>query len=255
MDTGWPPPELLVTVIITSGIFDGPSVSNQLFQRLHVQIAFERKARLRVGGGRKRQVQSARAVGFDIGACGVEVRIVGNSLTGLAQDREQNALGRAALVSGNDVPESGELANARLRTGRSSRCPHRIRRRASWPPTVRWTWRWCRNPSVSRSKYRWSEPGTSCSRPRCRICSRCSGVVRRSGSTLLMRKGSMMVRTQSVYRWAARQEFRVDLALHRSPVNFQTPRGFLITSGLPVNNSRVARERLIGGKAAGPQVR
>src|ERR1035438_4336666 len=101
--------------------------------------------------------------------------------------------------------------------------------------------------------------------------SRCSGVVRRSGSTLLMRKGSMMVRTElksNMFPSRARKqacrsslpsgrgsvtlpEFRVDLALHRAPVDFKTARCFLVASSLFVHDGRVARERLICGEAPG----
>jgi hypothetical protein len=65
----------------------------------------------------------------------------------------------------------------------------------------------------------------------------------------------MMVRTESVYRRAARQEFQIDLALYGPAVNFKTPRGFLVASSLLIDDSCVARERLLGGKASGAQVR
>src|SRR5579872_5413960 len=70
-----------------------------------------------------------------------------------------------------------------------------------------------------------------------------------------MRKGSMMVRTESVYRSAAGQEFAIDPALHCTPVNFQTPRCLFVASGLLVYDRRVARERLLGGELTRPQIR
>ena len=84
---------------------------DELLQSFDIQVAFEGKARLCVGGGRERQVHGAGALEFDIGACGVEVRVVRHDVAGLAKDREQNPLGRSALVRGNDVAEPGERAH------------------------------------------------------------------------------------------------------------------------------------------------
>ena len=109
IDTGCPPPELLVTVSITSGIFAAPSAAISASERGHVHVAFEIQPRLRVARFRNGQVDGARAGEFDIGAGGVEVRVGRHDVARLAHHGEQDALGGAPLVGGHHVAESGEL--------------------------------------------------------------------------------------------------------------------------------------------------
>ncbi len=71
--------------------------------------------RLGVGGLGQRQVHRARAGEFDVGAGGIEVRVVGNDMSGLAHHGEQDAFGGAALVSGDHVAEAGESWTTRFR--------------------------------------------------------------------------------------------------------------------------------------------
>ncbi len=84
METGWPPPELLVTVSITSGNPRGALGGDQRFERRHVHVALEIQARLRVGGLGDGQIHGPRAGEFDVGAGGVEVRVGGDDVAGLA---------------------------------------------------------------------------------------------------------------------------------------------------------------------------
>ena len=95
--------------------------------------------------------------------------LFGTTVARFAQDREQNPLGRAALMGGNDVAEAGERPDGLPRNGRNSRCPRKTRRRASWPPTARWTSRWCRSRSAGRSEYRGLGFEKGCNRLRLRI--------------------------------------------------------------------------------------
>ena len=114
IETGCPPPELLVTVSITSGIFAAPSARDQRFQRGHVHVALEIQPRLRVGGFGDGQVDGARAGEFDVGARGIEVRIGGDDVPRLAHHGEQDALGGASLVRRDHVAEAGELVHHAL---------------------------------------------------------------------------------------------------------------------------------------------
>ena len=65
-------------------------------------------------GFRDGQVHGARAGEFDIGAGGIEMRVDGHDVAGLAHHGEQDALRRAALVRGNHVAEAGELVGHAL---------------------------------------------------------------------------------------------------------------------------------------------
>ena len=59
-------------------------------------------------------VKSSGAAILDIGPRRVEMRVVGYDLARLDRGAKQNALGRTALVGGNDVLEPGDLLDGRL---------------------------------------------------------------------------------------------------------------------------------------------
>ena len=84
---------------------------DQRFERRDVHVALEIEARLRVGGLGDRQVHGARAGELDVRARGVEVRVRGDDVPGLAHDGEQDALRRAALVRRDHVAEPGEVVD------------------------------------------------------------------------------------------------------------------------------------------------
>jgi len=46
---------------------------------------------------------------FDVGASGIEVRVVGNDIARLAHDRKENAFGGASLMGRNDVLEAEDV--------------------------------------------------------------------------------------------------------------------------------------------------
>ncbi len=165
IETGWPPPELLVTVSITSGIFSAPSRSIRASSASTSILPLKsRRACVSAASGMGRSTARAPVnsmLARVVSKCVLE----GTTCPGLAHHGEQDALGRAALVRRNHVAEAGEIVRPRASCGRSSRCRRRIRRRASAPPTARWTWRWCRNRSAGRSGCGWLRSGTGCSRP------------------------------------------------------------------------------------------
>ena len=76
---------------------------DQLLQRRHVHVAFEGMPRCRLARFGNRQVHRLGADKLDVGARGVEVRVVGHHVALLAHHVEQNALGGAALVRGDHV--------------------------------------------------------------------------------------------------------------------------------------------------------
>ena len=61
-------------------------------------LPFEGKPRRRLTGFGNRQIDGFGADEFDVGARGVEVRVVGNHVALLAHHAEQNAFGGASLV-------------------------------------------------------------------------------------------------------------------------------------------------------------
>ena len=63
------------------------------------------------GSGRS---TASRAGELDVGARGVEVRVVRHHVPGLAHHGEQDALGRAALVGRDHVAEAGQLSGPRF---------------------------------------------------------------------------------------------------------------------------------------------
>ena len=103
IDTGCPPPELLVTVNITSGTCCRPTRAMQLLQRFNIHISLERQSRRWLAGFGNRQIDGFSADELDIGAGGVEVGVVGHNVALFAGNAEQDALRRASLVGRNDV--------------------------------------------------------------------------------------------------------------------------------------------------------
>ena len=103
IETGWPPPELLVTVSITSGMRSRPTraISSSSAATSMLPLKGCRVAGWRAFGDR--QVDRLGADELDVGARGVEVRVVGHDVALLAHHAEQNALGGAALVRRNHV--------------------------------------------------------------------------------------------------------------------------------------------------------
>ena len=80
----------------------------------HVHVALERQPRLGVGGLGARKVGRARAAKLDVGAGGIEVRVIGNGLAGPAHHREEDTLGGPPLVGRNHVAKPGQVLDRPL---------------------------------------------------------------------------------------------------------------------------------------------
>jgi hypothetical protein len=109
-ETGWPPPELLVTVTITSGTRRADARDRRL-ERLDVEVALERgRRRCRSRASGRIRSRASRALVLDVGAGGVEVGVVRHHVAGSRRlSPEQDALGGAPLVGRDHVREAGEL--------------------------------------------------------------------------------------------------------------------------------------------------
>ena len=107
-DTGWPPPELFVTVTNTTGT-RSPLASSKAFEPGDVHVALERVDRLWVAALGDDQVDRLGAGELHVGARGVEVRVVRDDLVRSAQHAEQDLLGGPTLVGGDDVREREQL--------------------------------------------------------------------------------------------------------------------------------------------------
>src|SRR5437764_13506168 len=102
IETGWPPPELFVTVSIKRDALASGAL-NQRFKLFHVHVAFERVDGRGMLAFVDHQIHCLGSHEFHIRARGVEMRIVGDDVALPAHHAEQNAFGSAALVSGNYV--------------------------------------------------------------------------------------------------------------------------------------------------------
>ena len=110
-ETGWPPPELLVTVTNTTGTSPA-ALGDERVQRVDVHVALERVDGRRVATLGDDEVDGLGAGGLDVGAGRVEMGVVGDDLARAADDAEQDLLGGAALVGGDDVLEREQLLDA-----------------------------------------------------------------------------------------------------------------------------------------------
>ena len=109
IETGWPPPELFVTVTITSGMLAAPSVSISRSSAATSRLPLKGTRSWVSAASGRGQIDGPGTRELDVGARGVEVGVVRNDMARLAGDGEQDALGGAALVRGDDVAESSEI--------------------------------------------------------------------------------------------------------------------------------------------------
>src|SRR5271165_7451009 len=80
-----------------------PHTLDQVFERHDIHVALEGMLQARLASFRDHQVSSLGTDEFHVGAGGIEMRVVGDDIAFLAHHAEQNALGGATLMSGNDV--------------------------------------------------------------------------------------------------------------------------------------------------------
>ena len=128
METGWPPPELLVTVSMTSGICSRPTRGDEGFERGDIHVALEGMRRGGVLAFFDDQIDGFGADEFDVGARGVEVGVVGNDVTFLAGHAEEDAFGGASLMRGDDVAVAEDVLDGVFEAGRSCGCRRSFRR-------------------------------------------------------------------------------------------------------------------------------
>ena len=76
---------------------------DQRVQSCDIQVALEGMFEAGLAAFGNHQIHRLRPDELDIGAGGIEVRVVRNDVSLLAGDVEQNALGGPALMGGNDV--------------------------------------------------------------------------------------------------------------------------------------------------------
>ena len=104
IETGCPPPELLVTVSITSGMRSRPTRSIRALQRGHIHVALERMLQAQAGlpSGITRSTASA-PVNSTLARVVSKCVLLGTTSPFLQAHAKQDALGGAALVRGNHV--------------------------------------------------------------------------------------------------------------------------------------------------------
>ena len=113
IDTGCPPPELFVTVTMTSGTRSplGFSVRSSAARSM---LPLNGCTSAGTRPSAIDEVARFGALGLDVGARRVEVVVVRDDLAGLQHRVEQNPLGRASLVCRDDVAEAGEVLDDAL---------------------------------------------------------------------------------------------------------------------------------------------
>ncbi len=84
---------------------------DQALKRRHIHVAFERMVDTRLAPFRNDHIQCFGSYKFHIGPRRIEVRVVGNDVTLLAHDAEENAFGSAPLVRRDDMPVAEDVLN------------------------------------------------------------------------------------------------------------------------------------------------
>jgi hypothetical protein len=149
IETGCPPPVLLVTVSMPKGM-RWPRAQHRLQPR-QVDIALEGVDQRRLQALGNDQVLRFHAQVFQVGARGVEVAVVGHQVAALAHGGEQHLLGRAALVRGHEVLHAGDALHHRFQPVEAARAGVALVAFHDGAPLAARTWRRCRNRSASRS--------------------------------------------------------------------------------------------------------
>jgi len=114
MLTGWPPPELLVTVSITNGMFATPTVLIVSRSASKSMLPLKLWDRLRLAAFGDDQIAGVAFEIFDVGACRVEMRVVGDDLAAFDGVGKEDVFGGASLMCGDDVFEAGDVLDSRF---------------------------------------------------------------------------------------------------------------------------------------------
>ena len=139
------------------------------------------------------QIHSFGTDKFNVGAGGVEMGVVGDDIAFLAHHAEQDALGGATLMGGNDMPEAKDVLNGIAKAIETLAAGIALVAFHDGGPLMRGHGasagisEQVDQDIVGRKQKQIVVRGPQ-------SFSRCLRVVQRMGSTLLIRKGSMMVR-------------------------------------------------------------
>ncbi len=97
------------------GNLRGPVLVDAVPQFVQVHVALERRLQARLQPFGTDQVHRPRPDVFDVRPCGVEVAVVGDHVAGLEPRLGENALGRPALVRGENVLHARDAAHRALK--------------------------------------------------------------------------------------------------------------------------------------------
>ena len=97
IETGWPPPELFVTVIMHSGMFSAPTLPMKSLQGRGVHVPLEIGDAVGIGALGGGQIDRRGAGELDVRPRGVEMGIVRHVLARSADDGEEDSFGGAVL--------------------------------------------------------------------------------------------------------------------------------------------------------------
>ena len=111
IETGWPPPELFVTVSITSGMRSAPYSSKAARRPAMSMSPLNGKSESMSASSGEGRSSAMRTAELDVGAGRVEVAVVGHHVAFIAHHREQDPLGGATLVGRDDVLEAGDVVD------------------------------------------------------------------------------------------------------------------------------------------------
>ncbi len=94
----------------------GGAIAKEFLEGTQIHVSLERVQRGDVVPFGYHQISSLGAGEFDVGPRGIEMGVVGNQLARTAHHREENPLGGAALVGGNDVTKRKQLLHGGFET-------------------------------------------------------------------------------------------------------------------------------------------
>ena len=107
-------------------MFSGPNLLDELFEGSSVDVALEVGDAVGIDPFGRGEIDRLGPRKLDVRPRRVEMRVVGHVLAAAAENREQNSLGRSSLVRGNDVLETGQLADLVVEAIKASRAGVRL---------------------------------------------------------------------------------------------------------------------------------
>jgi hypothetical protein len=116
IDTGWPPPELLVIVSMQSGTRSGPFSRRKRIEALDIHVALEGPLERGLEPFSAGEIDGRRARPFDVRSGRVEVGVARDEPARRADDGEEDLLRRASLVRREEMLEGHESPHGLLET-------------------------------------------------------------------------------------------------------------------------------------------